>query len=68
MTTAEKKTKPKKTEAGQAPAPSFFKRQLLDCQQLNAPRDVIEALLDDSRAYTMAQAKEIIKEFLNRKV
>ena len=66
--TAAKKTKTKKTEAEKESAPSFFKCQLIDCQKLDAPRDVIMAVLDDSRTYTLAEAKETIKEFLNRKV
>ncbi len=68
MTTQMKKTKTKKTEAEKDSAPSFFKWQLIDCKKLDAPRDVIMAVLDDSKTYTHADAKETIKEFLNRKV
>ena len=68
MTTQMKKTKTKKMEAEKESAPSFFKWQLIDCQKLDASRDVIMAVLDDSKTYTMAEAKETIKEFLNRKV
>ena len=66
--TVAKKTKPQKTEAEKDSAPSFVKWQLIDCKKLDAPCDVIMAVLDDSRTYTLAEAKETIKEFLNRKV
>ena len=54
--------------ASAAPAPSFFGWQLITCKSLNASPDVIRALLDADKQYTLEEAREIIDNFMNRKV
>ena len=62
--TAKAKTA-KKKDPGAASEPSFFVDQLAKCK---ASPDVIRAVLHDGKRYTMAEAKEAIKNYLTGKV
>ena len=64
MTTKTKKTT-KQGVAEQA-APCFYKEQLFTA--FNVSLDIVRALLEDGRRYTVAEAREIINNYLNRKV
>ena len=54
--------------AGAEPAASFSRSQLAGCKAINAPYDVVMAVLSDDRKYTIEEAKKEINEFLERKV
>lgn len=57
---AKKKATPKQEAA-------FTKAQLLQSTQFpRSQKDILHALLEDSGAYTLDQAKQIIQEFLQR--
>lgn len=58
----------KKKDPGAASEPSFFVDQLAKCKALKASPDVIRAVLHDGKRYTMAEAKEAIKNYLTGKV
>lgn len=62
------KAKTAKKDTGTAPEPSFFVAQLVKCKALKASSDVIRAVLHDGKRYTMAEAKEAIKNYLTGKV
>ena len=65
------KKKPENINAEAAeinPAPSFYGWQLACCEALNAPQDVILAVLEKDAVYTLAEAEEAINKFLSRKV
>lgn len=66
MTTKAKTAK--KKDPGTAPEPSFFVAQLVKCKALKASPDVIRAVLHEGKRYTMAEAKEAIKNYLTGKV
>ena len=68
MTSARKPAKTTGKAAGSKPAPSFYRWQLASCQALPVSYDVIMAVLDDDRTYTIEEAERLIDEFLNRKV
>lgn len=45
-------------------ADSFTKEQLARCREFGDLRDLVEALLEEGRSYTKAEAKRIIQTFL----
>lgn len=59
-------TKPNKGEAAAQAAPSFYMEQLLTA--FNVSPDIVRALLKEGRRYTIAEAQEIINNYLTRKV
>ena len=60
--------KPKIDKATEISEPCFFVSQLSGCKAIEARPDVIRAVLDDKKTYTIAEAKAAVNEFLNRKV
>lgn len=48
--------------------PMFSKAQILASAKYRVRRDVVDALLDDSKKYTMKQVDEIIDNFMKGKV
>ncbi len=46
----------------------FDKSQLLHCQKYKSMPDVVMAVIDADKTYTLAEADEIINGFLKRKV
>lgn len=57
-----------KNEVRATPEPRFFISQLIGCKQLNVSPDVIRAVLNAEKAYTIGEAKAAINDFLTRKV
>lgn len=45
--------------------PMFSKAQILASAKYRVRRDAVDALLDDSKKYTMKQVDEIINGFMN---
>ena len=65
------KKKPENINAEAAdfePVVSFYGWQLVSCKALNAPQDVILAVLEQDGLYTLAEAKTAINNFMSRKV
>ena len=60
------KTTKAKGEAAAQAAPSFYLEQLIAA--LDVSPDIVRALLEDSRPYTIAEAQEVINHYLMRKV
>ena len=60
--------KTKIDKATELSEPCFFVSQLIGCKAIGTSPDVIRAVLDDKKPYTIAEAKAAINEFLNRKV
>ena len=48
--------------------PSFYVWQLVTSKILGTSPDVIRAILDDKRMYTIQEAREAINDFMSRKV
>ena len=48
--------------------PMFSKSQLVRCGKYHDRRDLVDALLDDSKKYTMEQVDKLIKKFMEGKV
>lgn len=68
-TRSKSKAPAKEKDTGPAPEPSFLGYQLAHCKALNfAAPDVIRAVLRDGKRYTIAGAKEEIKNYLTGKV
>lgn len=65
MTKTTNTTKPKREAAEQA-VPSFYVEQLLTA--FNVSPDLVRALLEKGRRYTIAEAQEVINNYLTRKV
>lgn len=58
----------KKNEKPPAEAARFTKRQLAESAALRDKRDLVNALLDENKTYTMEEAKRLLHSFLERKV
>lgn len=48
--------------------PMFSKAQILASAKYRVRKDLVDALLDDSKKYTMKQVDELIDKFLKGKV
>ena len=48
--------------------PKFSKAQILASARYRVRKDLVDALLDDSKKYTMKQVDELIEEFMKGKV
>lgn len=46
----------------------YTKRQILSSLRYRARRDVLGALLEDGREYTLEETDRMLKEFMERKV
>ena len=63
-----KQTKTEGVKGVKSPSlPSFYPWQLINCRELDASPDVIHALLDEDKTYTLKEAADIVKQFMNRK-
>ncbi|MCM1326961.1 MAG: hypothetical protein NC094_08920 [Bacteroidales bacterium] len=67
---AVKKAKADQSEqkVGECAEPMFSKLQLVRCDKYHDRRDLVDALLDDGKKYTMEQVDKIIEEFMKGKV
>lgn len=61
-------TNTNKKGADKPSEPSFYVWQLVTSKILGASPDVISALLDSGRMYTIQEAREAIDEFMRGKV
>lgn len=52
----------------EAAAPVFDKEQLLQSKKYAQHKDLLNALLDAERAYTLQEVDDMIKDFLKGKV
>ena len=48
--------------------PKFSKRSLLTCKRFHNEQDLVSALLDDGKQYTIKQVDQILEEYLKGKV
>lgn len=48
--------------------PKFSKSQLVKCGKYRNRRDLVDALLDDNKKYTMKQVDTMIENFMKGKV
>lgn len=48
--------------------PKFSKSQLVKCDKYKNRRDLVDALLDDNKKYTMKQVDTMIENFMKGKV
>lgn len=55
-------------KAGERAEPMFSKPQLVRCSKYRDRRDLVDALLDDSKKYTMEQVDKMIDGFMKGKV
>lgn len=53
------------TEQGE---PRFSKTQLVRCARYRDRRDLVDALLDDSKKYTLEQVDKMIEKFMEGEV
>ena len=51
-----------------AEVPRYTKGQFLKSNKQELPKDLVTALLEDGREYTIEEAEEIISAYLERKV
>jgi len=56
------------TETDSAEAPRYTKAQFIKSSKQTFPKDLVSALLEEDREYTVAEAEEIIAAYLERKV
>jgi len=49
-------------------AQKFSKEQLLRCSRFRDIKDLINALLSDAKAYTIAEAEDLINHFYGKEV
>lgn len=49
-------------------APEFFKRDLVKSKRYKSKRDILNALLEDDKAYTIEQVDKMILVFLSKEV
>lgn len=58
----------KKTKADETPAAkTFTKAQFVKSQRFANRRDIVNALLDENKKYSITEVEEIIKDFLTGK-
>lgn len=65
---AAKKAAPPEPKADKRAEPKFGKSQLVRCGKYRDRRDLVDALLDDSKKYTMEQVDRMIDGFMKGKV
>lgn len=65
---AVKKTELPEQKADEYNEPLFSKSQIVRCGRYRDRRDLVDALLDDSKKYTMGQVDRLIGEFMRGKV
>lgn len=65
---AVKKTELPEQKTEEHNEPLFSKSQLVRCGRYHDRRDLVDALLDDSKKYTMGQVERLIGEFMKGKV
>lgn len=67
---AVKKTNASPPEQGavERAEPMFSKTQLVRCARYRDRRDLVDALLDDSKKYTMEQVDKMIEKFMEGEV
>lgn len=58
-------TKPKGN--GTESVPSFYPWQFIGSQAMDVSPDIIHAVLDEDKTYTLDEARKIVDEFLKRK-
>ena len=59
---------PNKQKKATTPEPVFSKEQLLASNRFQDRRDLLEALLDEQKSYTMKAVEEIINKYMKGKV
>lgn len=57
-----------KEQKASAKVPTFTKEQLLNSKKFQSQRDLINALIEDGKSYTMAEVDKKIKNYLDGKV
>ncbi|TVX91900.1 hypothetical protein [Paenibacillus agilis] len=57
----------KREGSGMLSEPSFYKWQLKD-NSIDVSADVLDALLEDEKLYTLAEVNEIVQTFMMREV
>lgn len=65
---AEKKSKKIREETKEKPEYRFSKEQLLSSERFRDRRDIVNALLLPDKAYTVAEAEELIEAYRKGKV
>lgn len=55
-------------KVAQVESPKYTKKQIMKAAKLSKYADVVQALLDDDRLYTMQEVEEIIDQFMKGKV
>lgn len=59
----------KKLDAAQTKTEvKFTKRALVSCKKLREQRDIVSALLEDDKVYTISEVERMIEQFLKGKV
>ena len=48
--------------------PKFTKEQILDSKKYSNRRDVLVAILDDEKSYTLEQIENLLEKFMKGKV
>ncbi len=59
---------PPEQKADERAGPMFSKPQLVRCGKYRDRRDLVDALLDDGRKYTMEQVDKLIDGFMKGRV
>ena len=65
---AAKKVNLPEQKANELTEPMFSKSQLVRCGKYHDRRDLVDALLDGSKKYTMEQVDKLIEGFMRGKV
>lgn len=58
----------KNTTAKAAEMPTFTKEQLVKAERWFNRRDLLNALLEDDKTYTIAQVDDLIKEYYKKPI
>ena len=67
--TVTKKTKPvEKVEAPQTPVPTYPKDVLMRAEKWADRRDLLDAILDIGKVYTIDEVDRMINEYFNKEV
>lgn len=62
------KEEQKKSSAPETETPHYTKQQLLACQRFRNRRDIMTAILEEDKIYTMQEAEQALSAFLKRRV
>lgn len=68
LAVAKKVTKVQKDEQVQQTEPKFTKEQIVAAKRFHHQRDLVTAVLDDDKQYTMTEVETLMEKYMKGKV